>query len=83
MFYNGETIYNTESMLSKGVHEHDDDERRCTSESKGDTRRVILYTPKFVGKESKLKALENIFGKMIYFMFLKSTRRSVSTTWCL
>ena len=44
--------------------EDDEDERHSTSESKGDTRRVILYTPKFVGKESKLKALENIFGKM-------------------
>ena len=64
MFYNGETIYNTESMLSKGVHEHDDDESRSTSESKEDTRRVILYAPKFVGKESKLKALGNIFGKL-------------------
>ena len=67
MFYHGETIYNTESMLSPPIHsehEHDEDERHSTSESKGDTRRVILYTPKFVGKESKLKALENIFGKM-------------------
>jgi len=67
MFYNGETIYNGESMLSKGVHrehQHDDDERRSISESEGDTRRVILYTPKFVCKETKLKALRNIFGKM-------------------
>ena len=67
MFYNGETIYNGESMLSKGVHrehQHDDDERRSISESEGDTRRVILYTPKFVGRETKLKALRSIFGKM-------------------
>ena len=67
MFYNGETIYNTESMLFPPIHckhEHEEDERRSTSESKGDTRRVILYTPKFVGKASKWKALGNIFGKM-------------------
>ena len=67
MFYNGETIYNGESMLSKGVHrehQHDDDERRSISESEGDTRRVILYTPKLVGRETKLKALRSIFGKM-------------------
>ena len=67
MFYNGETIYNSESMLSKGVHrehQHDDDERRSISESEGDTRRVILYTTKFVGRETKLKALRSIFGKM-------------------
>ena len=67
MFYNGESIYNGESMSSKGVHcEHqdDDDERRSKSESEGDTRGVILYTPKFVVKETKFKALGNILGKM-------------------
>ena len=67
MFYNGKSICNGESMSSKGVHcEHqdDDDERRSISESEGDTRRVILYTPKFVGKETKVKALGNIFCKM-------------------
>ena len=73
--YNGETILSNELHCQ---HQHDDDERPSTSESEGNTRRVILYTPKFVDIQSKVKALGDIFGK---FIATRTARENKSRLW--